>query len=202
VLIDVHHPFGLLVVELCLEQFLLLLGSIDLVLPYSEFVGAKLLNLGENRWSFKPELGISKAIGAWTVDVMPSVTFYTDNTEFKKVNTLSQTPVFAIQGHVIYSFASKIWVAFDTTYFSGNRTTVNGVLSDNLQVNTRAGLTLAIPVDRYNSVIQFMPHTGYETKVQWGCRPQAGKLNVGPVSGTGKIMRNCTDLSMLRVRAG
>ena len=52
----------------------------------------------------------------------------------------------------MYGFKSGIWLALDSTYFSGGRTTVNGVRSQNLQSSTRGGLTLALPVDRNNSI--------------------------------------------------
>ena len=68
-----------------------------------------------------------------------------------------------MQGHIIYGFQSGIWLALDGTYFTGGRTTVNGVRADNLQTNTRAGLTLALPVDRYNSV-KFYASTGTSTR--------------------------------------
>ena len=53
-----------------------------------------------------------------------------------------------MRGHVIYNFESGVWVSLDGTYLTGGRTTVNGVRGDNEQTNTRAGLTLALPVDR------------------------------------------------------
>ena len=80
------------------------------------------------------------------------MTFYTDNTNFYYGRTYAQAPLYAMQGHVIYGFASGIWLALDATYFTGNRTTVDGVRSDNLQTNSRGGVTIALPVDRYNSV--------------------------------------------------
>ena len=46
---------------------------------------------------------------------------------------------------------------------NGGRTTVNGVRGDNEQTNTRAGLTLAIPVDRQNS-IKLSASTGISTR--------------------------------------
>jgi hypothetical protein len=49
--------------------------------PLGQYDDSKLLNLGNNRWSFRPELGISKAWGPWTFEVAPSVTFFTDNTD-------------------------------------------------------------------------------------------------------------------------
>jgi hypothetical protein len=86
------------------------------------------------------------------VDILPSATFYTDNTNFYFGHRFAQAPQYAVQGHLIYNFKSGVWVALDGTYFTGNRTTVDGLRGNNLQQNTRAGTTVALPVNRYNSV--------------------------------------------------
>ena len=57
-----------------------------------------------------------------------------------------------MRGHIIYNFKSGVWASLDGTYLAGGRTIVNGVKGDNEQANTRAGLTLALPVDRNNSI--------------------------------------------------
>ncbi len=53
---------------------------------------------------------------------------------------------------MIYGFRSGIWTSVDATYFTGGRTTVNGVLNSDLQQNWRVGGTLAFPVNRENSL--------------------------------------------------
>jgi hypothetical protein len=51
----------------------------------------------------------------------------------------------------------------DGTYYTGGRTTVDGVASDDLQKNSRAGVTVALPVDRRNS-IKLNASTGVSTR--------------------------------------
>ena len=46
--------------------------SLQVSAPLGQYANSKLLNLGNNRWSFRPELGVSKAWGPWTVEVAPS----------------------------------------------------------------------------------------------------------------------------------
>ena len=53
---------------------------------------------------------------------------------------------------MIYGFRSGIWASFDATYFTCGRTTVNGVLNSDLQQNWRVGGTLALPMNRQNSI--------------------------------------------------
>jgi len=134
------------------QQDLIVGASLSVTPPLGQYDDTKFLNLGNHRWTFKPELGISKAWGQWTVDILPSATFYTDNTNFYFGHRFAQAPQYAVQGHLIYNFKSGVWVALDGTYFTGNRTTVDGLRGNNLQQNTRAGTTVALPVNRYNSV--------------------------------------------------
>ena len=113
---------------------------------------SKLLNIGTNRWSIKPEVGVSKALGPLTLELDAGVTFYTNNDDFLSGMTLEQDPIYAVQGHLIYNFVAGVWGALDATDYTGGRTTVDGVKGDNLQENTRLGLTVALPVNRYNSI--------------------------------------------------
>ncbi len=149
------------------RQDLIVGVSLQVSAPLGQYDDSKLLNLGNNRWSFRPELGISKAWGPWTVELIPSVTLFTDNTDFFNGGTFAQAPVYAVQTHVIYSFQSGIWLGLSGTYFTGGATTLNGVKADNQQTNTRAGLTLSLPVDRHNSV-KLYASTGTSTRTGSG----------------------------------
>ena len=82
------------------QQDLIIGASLQVSAPLGQYDDSKLLNLGNNRWSFKPELGISKAWGPWTVEVAPSVTFFTDNTDFFNGSTFAQAPIYAVQGRL------------------------------------------------------------------------------------------------------
>ena len=145
------------------HQDLIVGVSLQVSAPLGQYDNSKLLNLGNNRWSFRPELGISKALGPWTLELAPSVIFFTDNPDFYNGSTFAQAPIYVVQGHIIYNFPSGMWMALDGLYFAGGRTTVNGVQGNNEQTNTRAGLTLALPVDRQNS-IKFNASTGISSR--------------------------------------
>ena len=149
------------------KQDLIVGVSLQVSTPLGQYDDSKLLNLGNNRWSFKPELGISKAWGQWTFEVTPSVTFFSDNTDFFGGNTFAQAPIYAVQGHVLYNFPSGVWMALDGIYFAGGRTALNGVKSDNEQANTRAGFTLALPIDIHNS-LKLSASTGITTRTGSG----------------------------------
>ena len=129
--------------------------TFKLTAPLGVYDKDKLLNIGTNRWSFKPEFGISKAIGRWTLDAAAAAIFYTDNDQFDNGKTRQQDPIYSLQGHVIYSFKNHIWAAVSATYYTGGRTTIDGTTRDDLQRNWRAGFTVAIPVNRNHSIKLF-----------------------------------------------
>ena len=58
---------------------------------------------------------------------------------------------FAVQAHVIYHTRVGLWMAVDTTYYAGGKTTVDGEEGERNE-NVRVGLTIAVPIDRHNSV--------------------------------------------------
>lgn len=134
------------------KQDLIIGASLQVSAPLGQYDSSKLLNIGTNRWSIKPELGVSKALGPLTLELDAGVTFYTNNDDFLNGMTLEQDPIYAVQGHLIYNFGAGVWGALDATYYTGGRTTVDGVKGDTLQENTRLGLTVALPVNRHNSI--------------------------------------------------
>ena len=79
-------------------------------------------------------------------------THYSNNDNYIGGQKREQDPVYSIQGHFIYSFRGGVWGAIDGTYFRGGRTKTDGIKRDDSQENTRVGATLALPVNRHNSI--------------------------------------------------
>jgi len=145
------------------KQDLIVGASLQISPPWSQYDSGKIVNIGSNRWSFKPEIGISKAVGAWTFEVQAAATFFTDNEEFYGDRTRSQDPLYSLQGHLIYGFLSGKWVSIDGTYFAGGRSMLDDTRKDDLQQNWRVGATLAIPINRLNS-IKFYASSGVSAR--------------------------------------
>src|SRR5688572_18091427 len=114
--------------------------------PTGQYDPTRLVNIGTNRWSFKGEVGVSRAVQRWTFEVAGGAMFFTDNPDFYGGSTRSQNPLGSFQGSVIYGFRSGIWSSLGATYFNGGRTTVDGGQDRNLQQNWRLGGTLSFPV--------------------------------------------------------
>jgi hypothetical protein len=134
------------------RQDLIVGTSLQVGMPLGQYDGTRLVNLGTHRWTFRSEIGVSKALGPWQLELKAAATFFTANHDFFGGKTRSQDPLYSTGAHLVYNFPSTMWASVDATYYTGGRTTVDGVLSNDLQQNWRVGATLAIPVDRNNSV--------------------------------------------------
>ncbi|MFO1311475.1 MAG: transporter [Burkholderiales bacterium] len=145
------------------QQDVIVGASLQVSVPAGQYDDTKLVNIGTHRWSVKPELGISKALDAWTLEGKAGVTFFTTNNDFYNGNRRSQDPLWSLSGNAIYNFNSGAWGSLDLTYFAGGRSTLNGTLSSDLQQNWRVGATYAIPVDVHNSV-KFYASTGVSAR--------------------------------------
>lgn len=134
------------------KQDVIVGASLLVSAPGGQYDSSRLLNIGTNRWSVRPEVGISKALGPVTLELATGVTFYTDNGNFLGGKTLGLDPIYSVEGHLVYNFGRGAWGAVDGTYYTGGRTTVAGVRGNDRQENVRVGVTLALPVDRHNSI--------------------------------------------------
>jgi hypothetical protein len=127
-------------------------ASLVVVAPLGKYDADRLINLGSNRWAFKPEIGIYQPLGPWSLELSGGVWFYTDNDDFIRGFRREQEPIATLQAHVGYTFRPGLWLAADATYYTGGQTTVDGVRKADRQENTRFGLTLSLPVAQGHSL--------------------------------------------------
>ena len=120
--------------------------SVSVSAPTGQYDPRRLVNLGSNRWAFKPEVGISKPIGKWTVELASGVWLFTDNKDYFGGFKRKQDPLFSFQAHTSYTIRPRMWVAIGGTYFSGGKTTVNSIANADQKSNSRIGATFAYPL--------------------------------------------------------
>jgi hypothetical protein len=137
------------------EQDIIVGVSFAVSAPGGQYDEEKLVNIGTNRWSFKPEIGISKAWGPVTAELATGAYFFTDNNQPFRSDNQQQDPLFAAQGHLIYNFRPGIWAAFDANYYTGGLITTDGNSADNSLENWRMGGTLSVAVHRNHSIKVF-----------------------------------------------
>jgi Putative MetA-pathway of phenol degradation len=142
------------------RQKMLIGVSLKVVAPTGQYDPTKLINLGYNRWAFKPEVGYSQRWGHWVVDTYGAVWFYTTNPEFFSRNqyfpgtqTQSEKPVAIFEGHLMYDFKPRLWVSLDGNFWYGGETSLNGVPNPKtVQQNSRIGATASIPITKHQSL--------------------------------------------------
>jgi hypothetical protein len=128
--------------------------SLTVVAPTGQFFPDRLINLGTNRWAFKPEFAVSHPMGQkWLLDVYSALWLFTANDSYYPGTlTRTQEPMGAFQAHLSYNFTRLLWAAFDATYYVGGRSTVDGIENNDRQSNSRVGATVAFPVGRRHSI--------------------------------------------------
>jgi hypothetical protein len=134
--------------------------SLKVIAPTGQYDPTKLINLGSNRWSLKPELGVSRRWGHWLLDAYASVFFFTENPEFFSrnafnpgVSSQTQEPIVGLESHLSYDVRPGLWMSLDANFWRGGRTSLDGVENPaTLQENSRVGLTASFPLLRHQTV--------------------------------------------------
>jgi hypothetical protein len=120
--------------------------SLVVIPPLGQYDSEKLINLGSNRWSIKPEIGLSQTAGRWILEAYFGIWLFTDNTNFFGGRTREQKPITSTQFHVTYTIKPRLWLAVNANFYRGGRTTVDGQANFDLQENSRIGATIAFPI--------------------------------------------------------
>jgi hypothetical protein len=134
------------------RQHTILGASVQVALPLGQYDPDRLINLGANRWAFRPEIGVSQARNRWTFEAAGGSWLFTKNGEYYQGATLGQRPLYYLKGNVIYSFRRGLWASASYGIANGGETLIDDVLRNDLQRNNRVGFTLSLPVQRRNSV--------------------------------------------------
>ncbi len=117
-------------------------------LPTGDYQEDKLINLGQNRFAFRPQLGITHTRGKWSTELTGEVAFFTKNDEFFNGNSLEQKPLYIVHGHLIYTTTPGHWVSFSLGYDYGGEYTVNGIDKDDTKQDIGWKLSYAYPINR------------------------------------------------------
>jgi hypothetical protein len=142
------------------RQKLVIGASLTVEAPTGQYDSTRLINVGDHRWSLKPEIGLSRRFGHWLVDAYGAVWFFTPNDDFFSnapgstgPNRQTQKPMGTVEAHLSYDVKPRLWVSVDGNYWYGGATSLNGVETPTtLQANSRLGATAAIPITKHQSL--------------------------------------------------
>src|SRR5215510_6549680 len=101
-------------------------ASITVVPPLGQYSADHIVNLGNHRWAFKPEIGLSHPAGHWTIDSYLGLWLFTANDAyFPGHSRRTQDPILSGQVHVSRALPRRFWIAFDATGFAGGESFVD-----------------------------------------------------------------------------
>jgi hypothetical protein len=127
-------------------------ASVMIVVPSGQYDPQRLVNPGSNRWAFKPEIGVSKPEGPWTLEATGGVWLFTANNSFLGGSRRTQKPMASFSGNVVYTLRPRMWVSGNTTFFTGGSTVLNGTANADRQRNMRVGATFSCPLNHRQSL--------------------------------------------------
>ncbi|CAN7199256.1 transporter [Devosia sp. LjRoot16] len=144
-----------------------------LFLPTGDYDANRMVNLGQNRWTFQASLPISYALGdnmidpeLTTFEIRPVVVIFGDNEDpFVDVpaNVVSQAPIFGLEGHITRNFGNSIWAAVDAYYETGGETSWDGVAKGDGVETLALGATLGLVLSPNVATRMTYRHTVYSS---------------------------------------
>jgi hypothetical protein len=120
-------------------------ASIKVLVPTGQYDVGRLINVGTNRWSVKPELGfIIPLRPKWLLELEGGVWFFSDDDDFIAGNR-EQAPIFSGEVHIVRRFKAGFWASLEANYFIGGQQTIGGNELVDVQRNSRIGGTIVVP---------------------------------------------------------
>jgi hypothetical protein len=117
-------------------------------LPTGDYMSDKLINLGTNRFTFRPQLGVVHNRGKWSFEITGAVWLYTDNNDFYNGRKLEQDPYFTSQIHLVYTIRPGLWASASAGYGYGGKSTLDGVEKNDRRENLAWALSAGCPITR------------------------------------------------------
>lgn len=117
-------------------------------LPLGQYYEDKLLNLGSNRFTIRPQLGVVHQRGNWSMEFTGSIWFFTDNNSFFNGRQLEQDPLFTMQSHLVYTFRPGFWASVSGGLGYGAESTIDHVRKDDEQRNVAWSLAVGYSLTR------------------------------------------------------
>jgi hypothetical protein len=128
-------------------------AAIAVSVPFGEYLEDKLLNLGQNRISVRPQVGVLHTRGNWSYELTGSVFLYGDNDDFFGGSTLEQDPLYAVQTHLIYAFDKPgYWAALSAGYGWDGESTVDGSKADDGRRLFLSALAMGVPIGKRQGI--------------------------------------------------
>lgn len=124
-------------------------AGFSMQLPTGDYMDDKLINLGTNRFTFRPQFGAVHTRGKWSLETTGTVALYSDNDDFFDGKKYEKAPLYSFNGHLIYTFRPSVWVSASGGYDYGGRATIDGEEKDDRKQNLAWALSFGFPINRH-----------------------------------------------------
>ncbi len=131
-------------------------------IPVGSYDNDKAVNLSENRWHFREELGFVKG---WEIipehnlyfELQVAGDFFTSNNDFGPTGaTMSQSPGLTVESHLSYDLTKLFWASADYYYHYNGNQVVDDVTFKTGGPSSTVGLTLGYNIaPSYQLVFQY-----------------------------------------------
>jgi hypothetical protein len=127
-------------------------ASLKVVAPTGAYESDRLINVGANRWAARAELGYIHALTPRTLlELKTGAWLFTDNDDFLGERR-EQRPIYSLQMNLIRRFSPGFWLSLDASAYRGGRSEIGDQLLNDLQRDSRLGVSLVVPVLKRNAV--------------------------------------------------
>jgi hypothetical protein len=128
-------------------------AAVSLTLPVGEYFRDRLINLGDNRFVVRPELGVLHIRHKWSYELTGSMSLFQDNDEFWPGDSKrEQDPLFLVQGHIVYTFRAGLWASVGAGYGFAGESSINDVSRNDKHNNHFWALNLGVPLTRHQRI--------------------------------------------------
>ena len=127
-------------------------AALGVIVPLGQYKKDKLLNIGENRYIIRPQLGFVHTRDSWSYEVTGTMNFFSDNNDFWDGNKREQKLLSSVQTHVVHTFKNRIWGSISAAYDWGGETRVNNIDKDDKRENLYFALSTGFPVTRTSGI--------------------------------------------------
>ena len=140
-------------------------ASVRVLAPTGNYSPDKVFNVGAHRWAVKTELGtIFPFSPPWHLELEVGAWLFGDNVEFLGM-TREQRPVLSLETHLVRRFWPGFWASLDANFYGGGRSIVDGAELEDLQRNSRLGVTVVFPFRRRHAL---------KASYSWGVVTESG----------------------------
>jgi len=119
--------------------------SMKVILPTGQYMTDKLVNVGGNRWAFKPEIAAMVPL-PWklVLELETGAWFFTQDKDFL-IGNRRQEPIISAELHLVKRIKPGLWASLESNFFWGGQQKIGANQLVDRQRNSKIGATIAVP---------------------------------------------------------